>query len=126
MRPALLLALPALAFLAACADRRADCLDEALRDVRVLETLIDETERNIARGYATQPEPTVRTGVSLCLRATNPLGICTTTETEVRERPVTIDLIAERRKLRQLRESEAVLRERARLEVMACEARYRR
>jgi hypothetical protein len=44
----------------------------------------------------------------------------------VRERPVAIDQMAERRKLRQLREREAELRERARLEVMACEARFPR
>jgi hypothetical protein len=126
MRPSLLLALPALALLAACADRRGDCIDDALRDVRVLEELIAETERNIDRGFATQPEPTVRTGVSFCLTASNPLGICTSTQTEVRERPVTIDVLAERRKLRQLREREAELRQRAQLEVMACEARFTR
>ena len=126
MRAYPLLALPALALLAACADPRGACVENALRDVRVLEDLIAETERNIDRGYATQAEPTVRTGVSLCVSPANPLGVCTTTRTDIRERPVTIDLTAERRKLRQLREREAVLRERARLEVMACEARYAR
>ena len=126
MRGCVLLALTGLIGLSACADRRGDCVEAALRDVRVLEELIAETERNIDRGYATQPEPTVRTGVSFCLTASNPLGICTSTQTEVRERPVTIDQMAERRKLRQLREREAALRERARLEVMACEARFPR
>jgi hypothetical protein len=126
MRAFLFSALSALVFLAACADPRGVCVENALRDVRVLEGLIEETERNIVRGYALQPEPTVRTGVSLCLSPTNPLGICTTTQTDVRERPVAIDIAAERRKLRQLREREAELRERARLEVMACEARFAR
>ncbi len=126
MRAALLLALAGILVLTACADRRGDCVEAALRDVRVLEELIAETERNLERGYALQPEPTVRTGVSFCLTANNPLGICTSTQTEVRERPVAIDMLAERRKLRQLREREAELRERARLEVMACEARFPR
>jgi hypothetical protein len=126
MRIPVLVALAALLALAACADPRGACVESAMRDVRVLEDLIAETERNIDRGYATQAEPTVRTGVSLCLSPSNPLGICTTTQTDVRERPITIDLTAERRKLRQLREREAVLRERARLEVMACEARFPR
>jgi hypothetical protein len=126
MRIPVLVALVALLALAACADPRGACVESAMRDVRVLEDLIAETERNIDRGYATQAEPTVRTGVSLCLSPSNPLGICTTTQTDVRERPITIDLMAERRKLRQLREREAVLRERARLEVMACEARFPR
>ncbi len=126
MRAFVLLTLSSLVFLTACADRRGDCVEEAMRDVRVLEELIAETERNIARGFATQPEPTVRTGVSFCLTASNPLGICTRTETEVRDRPVAIDVLAERRKLRQLRDREAELRERARLEVLACEARFPR
>ncbi|WP_209424693.1 hypothetical protein [Pararhodobacter sp. SW119] len=124
MRAPLLLALPALALLAACADRRGDCVEDALEDVRIVEELIVETERNIARGFATQAEPTVRTGVSLCLTPANPLGICTRTETEVRDRPVAIDVLAERRKLRQLQAREAELRERARLEIAACEARF--
>jgi hypothetical protein len=115
-----------LVLLAACANARKDCVEEAMRDVRVLETLIDETQRNIARGYATQAEPRVRHGVSLCLSPSNPLGICTTAQAEVLERPVAIDTAAERRKLRQLQAREAELRDRARLEVMACEARYRR
>jgi len=126
MRVFPLLALAALGTLAACADPRGACVEDAMRDVRVLEDLIAETERNIDRGYAMQAEPTVRTAVSLCVSPTNPLGVCTTTRSDVRDRPVTIDLAAERRKLRQLREREAVLRERARLEVMACETRFAR
>lgn len=124
MRAFVLLAL-CVAFAAGCASPRQDCVDHAMRDLRVLESLIDETERNIARGFALQPEPTVRTAVSLCLSPTNPLGICTTIQSDVRERPVAIDLAAERRKLRQLRAREAELRERARIEVMGCEARLR-
>jgi len=126
MRAHTLIALPALVLLAACADRRGDCVEEAMRDVRVLEELIVETERNIDRGYALQPEPSVRTGVSFCLTANNPLGICTSTQTEIRERPVAVDVLAERRKLRQLREREVELRQRAQLEVSACEARFPR
>ncbi len=114
----------ALALFAACANPRAACVENAMRDVRVLEELIAETERNLDWGYALQAEPTVRTAVSLCLTPANPLGVCTTTRSDVRERPVAIDMAAERRKLRQLREREAELRERARLEVMACEARF--
>jgi hypothetical protein len=125
MRPLVLLA-PCLILLAACANPRNDCVENAMRDVRVLETLIEETERNLDRGYATQAEPTIRHGVSLCLSPSNPLGICTTAQAEVRERPVAIDQVAERRKLRQLQTREAELRERARLEVAACEARFGR
>jgi hypothetical protein len=125
MRRSVLFLVPLTVLLAACADKRGDCIDEALKDVRVLETLIEETETNIARGYATQAEPTVKTGVSFCLSPSNPLGICTTTETEVKERPVAIDALAEQRKLRQLKQREGELRQKAQLEVMACEARFR-
>ncbi len=124
MRPAVLILLPLAALLSACADQRGECIDEALKDVRVLEKLIEETEENIARGYALQPEPSVKTGVSFCLSPSNPLGICTTTETEVNDRPVAIDALAEQRKLRQLKQREAELRKKAQLEVMACEARF--
>lgn len=124
MRATVLFLLPVAVMLSACADKRGDCIDEALKDVRVLEKLIEETETNIRRGYATQAEPSVKTGVSFCLSPSNPLGICTTTETEINERPVAIDALAEQRKLRQLKQREAELRQKAQLEVQACEARY--
>ncbi len=124
MRPAYVFLLPLAVMLSACADKRGDCIDDALKDVRVLEKLIEETETNIRRGYATQAEPSVKTGVSFCLSPSNPLGICTTTETEINERPVAIDALAEQRKLRQLKQRETELRQKAQLEVMACEARY--
>ena len=59
MRPALMI-LPFLA-LAACATPREQCIGQATRDLRVLNSLIAETQGNLARGYAIEEQQEVRT-----------------------------------------------------------------
>jgi len=64
MRPALMI-LPFLA-LAACATPREQCIGQATRDLRVLNSLIAETQGNLARGYAIGEQQEVRTLRKTC------------------------------------------------------------
>ncbi|MDA1154819.1 MAG: hypothetical protein O2873_08705 [Proteobacteria bacterium] len=104
MRPALMI-LPFLA-LAACATPREQCIGQATRDLRVLNSLIAETQGNLARGYAIEEQQGVRTLRKTC-RGENSDGTifrysCDETETFTTNRPVAIDLNVERAKLNSL------------------------
>lgn len=101
MRPALMI-LPFLV-LAACATPREQCIGQATRDLRVLNSLITETQGNLARGYAIDEQQEVRTIRKTC-RSENSDGTtfryrCDETETFTTRRPVAIDLNVERAKL---------------------------
>ncbi len=104
MRPALII-LPFVA-LTACATPREDCIGQATRDLRVLNSLITETQGNLARGYAIAEHQDIRTIRQTC-RGTNSDGTtfryrCDETETFTTNRPVAIDLNADRAKLNSL------------------------
>ena len=106
MRPALM-ALPLLV-LAACATPREQCIDNVLRDTRVLASLIAQTEGNLARGYAIEQRQSVRTVVGRC-RGRNEDGSdfffsCDETNTITTNVPVAIDLSAEEAKLASLKQ----------------------
>ncbi|SFS01107.1 hypothetical protein [Yoonia litorea] len=122
MRPAIII-LP-LAFLAACATPREQCINQVTRDSRVLSALIAETEGNLARGYALETRQEVRTVSDTC-RGRNPDGTvflfsCEETETVNRTVPVAIDLNAEQAKLTSLRERLATERRAADAAVAQC------
>ncbi|MBQ2262589.1 MAG: hypothetical protein II336_14620 [Loktanella sp.] len=104
MRPALII-LPLLA-LAACATPREQCINQATRDLRVLNNLVTETQGNLARGYALAEEQQVRTVRKTC-RGQNSDGStfryrCDETETYTTTRPVAIDLNVEQAKMNSL------------------------
>lgn len=104
MRPALLM-IPLIA-LTACATPRESCINDASRQVRILNSLIAETRGNLARGYAIAEEQQVRVLEKTC-RGRNEDGStflydCDETETFTTTRPVAIDLNAERAKLASL------------------------
>ncbi|MDX8353915.1 hypothetical protein [Cognatiyoonia sp. IB215182] len=106
MRPAFII-LPVLA-LAACATPREECIADATRDTKVLSQLINETQANLARGYAIEERQDVRTLQRSC-RGKNDDGStfffpCNETETFTTTVPVAIDLRAEQAKLESLQE----------------------
>ena len=106
MRP-LFLVLP-LAALAACATPREACINTVTRDTNILSALINQTERNLSRGYALEQRQDVRAVSGTC-RGRNADGTtftfrCDETETFTTTVPVAIDLNAERAKLASLRE----------------------
>ena len=114
--------LAALLILAACATPQERCVNAATEDLRVVNALIAETRANIARGYAIVREPETRVGIRFCTGRSNNLVLCTDNETTNRERPVALDLDAERRKLRSLEEKRRELEVRTRRDIAACEA----
>lgn len=109
--------------IAACATPQQQCIANATQDLRVVQSLIVETERNLSRGYAVETETRDVPRVGLCTGGPH-LGSCVSTVTVERERPVAIDLAAERRKLGELRNKERELRSRAQAEAEICKTRY--
>ena len=106
MRPALII-LP-FVVLAACATPREQCIDDVTRDTRILNSLINETRGNIARGYALEERQEVRTFRTSCVGRDDDgneftFG-CDKTDTFTSTTPVAIDLNAERAKLASLEE----------------------
>ncbi len=119
--------LPLLA-LAACATPRESCISEATRELRTLTALVNETQGNIARGYAIAEVQDVAVRRTRCT-GTNADGStftfpCEETTTVTRQQPVAIDLRAERAKLDSLLERQALLRRQSDAQVQACIAAY--
>lgn len=94
--------LPLLA-LAACATPREACINDAQRQVTLLDTQIATAQGNISRGYALATVQDVRTVRSSCT-GTNQDGStftfpCDETRTFERQEPVAINVAEERAKL---------------------------
>ena len=106
MRPALIL-LP-LAFLAACATPREQCIADVTRDTKVQSSLINEVRGNLERGYALDRQERVRTVPKTCRGEDEDGNIfrfrCDETRTDTIVTPVAIDLNTERAKLASLEE----------------------
>lgn len=118
--------LPALALLlTACASPLERCEDRATHDLRVIDSLITETEANIARGYALSRTPEHETRREICMFPTDSTGLfCDVDRIVMRDRPVAIDLAEERRKLTSLNEARQEAENRARRALAACRAEY--
>ena len=120
---ALLLILP----LAACATPQQQCVSDATRELQVLDRLIIETRQNIERGFAVEQEIVPRVGFSYCFGNTwsnAGVSFCSSNSTQVRNRPVAIDIEAERRKLADLEARRATVAARTQRDLAACEARF--
>ena len=97
------LALPALAILAACATPQEQCINTASSQVRTMQSLINTTEGNIARGYAIHRSQEPYEVLDVCYDADGKAYSCFHTEYRTKETPVAIDVAEERRKLAQLK-----------------------
>lgn len=106
MRPTLII-LP-LVVLSACATPREQCIDDAMRDTRVLTSLIAQTRGNLERGYAIAERQEVRSIPARCEGRDadgNSFDFrCDRTDTFTTRVPVAIDLNAEAAKLASLEE----------------------
>ncbi len=127
MRPMLLLALLSLA---ACASPRQNCERSALEDLRNIDALIVETEQNLARGYAYETETVRSGGFTYCLgqrtggRHSAGVVFCDRPDYRTRDRPVAIDLKAERAKLASLKAKRPQIASLAAKTVASCRLRY--
>ena len=128
MRPTSALALMAALALAACETPQQSCLSSASRDLRVVESLIRETQGNLQRGYAIEEEQIVDVDRSFCRveREDGDIDLvpCDRTEVENVSRPVAIDLRAEQAKLDGLLERRAALTAQTAARQQACIATF--
>ncbi len=125
-------ALAPLLILVACATPREACITEANRDLRRVNSLIIETQENLARGYGLETRQETRVRPARCTgRGVDPEGEpfsfrydCERTEVIDRQVPVTIDLAAEQRKLTQLVAQQRQLERQSQAQVQACIAAH--
>lgn len=120
---ALLVLLP----LVACATPRQQCINDATRDLQVLDRLIIETRQNLERGFAVEQEVVPRVGFTYCFgnQGSNVgLSFCSNNSTQVRNRPVAIDPEAERRKLAELEARRVEVAAQTQRALAACEAQF--
>ncbi len=117
-----LLAMPLI--LVACATPREACITGATRDQRVLERLVEQTRGNVARGYALAERQSVRPRLVPCARrladGSRRQGFCNRRDVVTTTVPVSIDIDAERAKLRSQDARLAELRGRTDAAVRAC------
>ena len=122
-------ALPALVLLALAAcgpSAYEDCVSQARGELETLDALIAETEANLLRGYAREPDPAQADRFRLCAGGNSPLSLCAERNRVGEMKPVAIDPLTERMKLANLKERRDGLAELARRETAQCESRYRR
>lgn len=123
--------LPLLA-LAACATPREACINDATRDLRQVNAFIAETQANLARGYALETRQEARVVRDICegtiRREDGTVDIirmpCERTELVDVDRPVPIDLTAERAKLASLLQQQAALERQSQAVIQACVAAH--
>lgn len=123
------LALIVILTLAACATPRQICERDALHDLNVLDALIVETRQTLERGYAVRRDPYTRPRLEMCYRAPfgdNRIGMtfCNSREIAYRDRPVAVDLAAERRKLTSLEDRRKITVRTAARQLALCRAGY--
>lgn len=114
--------------LTACATPRESCINDALREVRVLDGLIAETRANIDRGYALDERQDIRTIRDTCSGKTSTGETftyrCDRTQTFTTTVPVAIDLNDERAKLESLLQRQASNRAQSDQDIAQCIAVY--
>ncbi len=127
-RPVPVLLLLSALGLSACQTPQEACLSAATRDLRIVESLIRETEGNLRRGYAIETEQRIDVDREVCEvdlpDGTERRFFCDRTDVVDVERPVAIDLRAERAKLDSLLEQRGRLLGQQEARLAACRAAY--
>ena len=116
--------------LAACGTQQEQCIRSNTRDLRTVERLIAESERNISRGYAIEEYTEWQPVWVPCYGPPRKAGdppvrrMCMDDRPETVSRPKAIDLDAEQAKLDSLRKKRASLARQAQSVVAQCQALY--
>jgi hypothetical protein len=127
------LALAGLAFLAACGTPQEQCINRSTREIRALQKLLDETEANLARGYAWEDYEVVHWERDICgtVTLTQPDGtviekprFCMRPHSETEQRRVAIDPVSEARKRDGLIAKIKALTPQAEANIAACKIAY--
>jgi len=110
---------------AACATPQQRCEIQATRDLRVVNSLIAESQATLRRGYALREEQRTRFGTTICYGGTDNFGygFCWGNDTYTRLRPVAVNLDEERAKLQTLQQKKEELEVQARAQIEACARR---
>ena len=126
-------ALFALLVLAACGTPQEQCINRATRETRTLQSLLAETEGNLARGYAWEEYEVPTTRWEVCGydtytrrdgRVIQKPRMCLEDDTITRRRQVVIDPVTETRKRDNLRAKIRALAPQMNAEIAACRAAY--
>lgn len=130
LRPAaLLLALPAL--IAACGTPQERCIRSGTEDLRVLTQLIAQSEATLARGYALVEVETSRMAWRQCgwyppaqPGARPQPRMCFVPVPDIETRAASVDLAAERAKLKSMQQKQRELQRAAAPVIAACKAEH--
>ncbi|WP_166416806.1 hypothetical protein [Cochlodiniinecator piscidefendens] len=115
--------IPVLA-LAACATPREQCIQNATQDLRVLDTLIEQTELNIERGYGVETRLETNYRFEYCASPARGYRFCNRPVLERVEHPIALNLDEERQKLHPMQQSRRTLEERSRTAIATCNTSY--
>ena len=116
--------------LAACGTPQQRCINSAAAPLRPVDRLIAETEGNISRGYGLQATTIYRDVWVPCGGVYGPYGyrpaggMCIDEQAQIIERPVAIDIDAERKKLAQLTAKRKELASAASTGIAQCKAEF--
>ncbi|QDY68640.1 hypothetical protein [Qingshengfaniella alkalisoli] len=111
--------------LGACATPQDRCLRQGTYDLRTVNRLIQETERDLARGYTYETELNpVSIGVGYCTGYSGTIRFCGDTGTDTIRRAVPIDAEQKQRELAELKRKQAELQNAAAPRIASCQARY--
>jgi hypothetical protein len=122
-----------LTLLAACGTPQEQCINRSMREIRTLQSLLDETEANLERGYAWKEYEFTRWRREICGTTviTQPDGtvietpqFCSRPHSETERRMVPIDPAAEARKRDGLIAKIKALMPQAEANIAACKATY--
>lgn len=123
-----LVLIAALLALASCGTPQEQCLKNATRELRTLDSLIAESEAALSRGYTYQEREVTRWAWVHCYggpyRPDRPRTRCWEPYNDVVREPVAIDPAAEKRKLQGLKSRRAALEKSAQTAAAECRARY--
>ncbi|GAA6208238.1 hypothetical protein NBRC116601_15310 [Cognatishimia sp. WU-CL00825] len=109
--------------LSACATPQEQCQRDAFKNVKALEQAVATAQANIDRGYGLQREPRTTFRYGICNQA-GVLTTCLQNRTDVRTKPVALDLAEERRKLASAQKRLTQERARASKVAAQCAAQY--
>ncbi len=120
-----------LATLAACGTPQEQCINRNTRDLRTVDRLIEESEGNLARGYAIETVTVYEDYWAYCEQPppaegepAPPPRLCLDERPVTKEQAKAIDLNEEARKLDSLRTKRKELARQAEKVIAACKAQY--
>ncbi|WP_050528116.1 hypothetical protein [Pseudorhodobacter aquimaris] len=123
-----LILISVLAVMAGCGTPQERCIAGATRDLRIVDRLIGETNRNLERGYALEEVVRTRTRWVMCRppkaatkdEKAKPARMCLRDSHYTVTRPKAINLAEEREKLAELQKKRTTLLRSAAKEVADC------